>query len=76
MNVRLVDLFISAGEDSVTRVWSVSTGELVHTIPFPVDEQTNLSSIPALSYSDEWGGPGGLPGLMYGTNQVMRWYGT
>ena len=71
----LFSLCFLAGEDSLTRVWSVSTGEMVCTIPYPVDENTNISAIPALNYSDEWGGPGGPAGLLYGTNEVIRWYG-
>ncbi|XP_031564847.1 DDB1- and CUL4-associated factor 4-like [Actinia tenebrosa] len=69
-------LLFAAGEDSLTRVWSVRTGEIVRTIPYPDKESKQIVQVPALCYSDEWGGPGGLPGLMYATNDNVRLYST
>ncbi|XP_048586538.1 DDB1- and CUL4-associated factor 4 isoform X2 [Nematostella vectensis] len=67
-------LLFGAGQDSVTRIWSVRSGELLRSIPFPSDTSRELSAIPALCYADEWGGPGGRPGLMYGTNRTIQFY--
>jgi WD40 repeat protein len=75
-NIVVLNYFFSAGEDSLTRVWSIRSGEIIRTIPYPEHEGSQINSIPAICYGDEWGGPGGLPGLMYGTNDNMRWYGT
>lgn len=67
-------LIFAAGQDSVTRIWSVSSGELLHSIPFPNDVDKSLSSIPALYYSEEWGGKGGMPGLLYGAGDSIYVY--
>lgn len=58
----------------MTRIWSVSSGELLHSIPFPNDVDKSLSSIPALYYSEEWGGKGGMPGLLYGAGDSIYVY--
>ena len=58
----------------MTRIWSVSRGELLHSIPFPNDVDKSLSSIPALYYSEEWGGKGGMPGLLYGAGDSIYVY--
>ena len=58
----------------MTRIWSVSSGELLHSIPFPNDVDKSLSSIPALYYSEEWGGKEGMPGLLYGAGDSIYVY--
>lgn len=67
-------LIFAAGKDSVTRIWSVGSGKLLHTIPFPDNVDKSFSPIPALSYSDEWGGKGGMSGLMYGAGDSVYSY--
>lgn len=49
----------------------MQSGELLHTVPFPKTADLTVGSIPALRYAEEWGGPGGLPGLMYGTEDTI-----
>lgn len=65
---------IAAGQDSVTRIWSIGSGKLLHTIPFPATVDRSLSPIPALYYSEEWGGKGGMPGLLYGAGDSIYSY--
>lgn len=64
----------SGGEDTVTRVWSVQSGEVIRTISFPENAVKAMSAVPALRYAEEWGGPGGFPGLMYGTSDTISLY--
>ncbi|XP_058965531.2 DDB1- and CUL4-associated factor 4 isoform X2 [Pocillopora verrucosa] len=67
-------LIFAAGQDSVTRIWSIGSGKLLHTIPFPATVDRSLSPIPALYYSEEWGGKGGMPGLLYGAGDSIYSY--
>ncbi|KAJ7365490.1 DDB1- and CUL4-associated factor 4 [Desmophyllum pertusum] len=67
-------LIFAAGQDSLTRIWSVRSGELIHSIPFPESVDKSLSPIPALYYSEEWGGKGGMPGLFYGAGDSIYSY--
>jgi len=67
-------LVFAAGQDSVTRIWSVASGELLNSIPFPDSVDKSLSSIPALYYSEAWGGKGGMPGLLYGAGDSIYSY--
>ncbi|RMX43852.1 hypothetical protein pdam_00017841 [Pocillopora damicornis] len=67
-------LIFAAGQDSVTRIWSIGSGKLLHTIPFPATVNRSLSPIPALYYSEEWGGKGGMPGLLYGAGDSIYSY--
>lgn len=67
-------LLFAAGQDSVTRIWSVASGELLHSIPFPDSVDRSVGSIPALYYSEEWGGKGGMPGLLYGAGDTIYSY--
>ena len=64
----------AAGQDSVTRIWSVASGELLHSIPFPDSVDKSLFSIPALNYSEAWGGKRGMPGLLYGAGDSIYSY--
>ena len=66
--------YLAAGQDSVTRIWSVASGELLHSIPFPDSVDRSVGSIPALYYSEEWGGKGGMPGLLYGAGDTIYSY--
>ncbi|KAL9954888.1 hypothetical protein ACROYT_G042473 [Oculina patagonica] len=67
-------LLFAAGIDSMTRIWSIRSGELLHIIPFPTTVDKTLSPIPALYYSEEWGGKGGMPGLLYGAGDSIYSY--
>ena len=66
--------YVAAGQDSVTRIWSIGSGDLIHEIPFPDRVDKSLCPIPALYYSQEWGGKGGMPGLMYGAGDSIYSY--
>ena len=58
----------------MTRIWSIGSGKLLHTIPFPANVDRSLSPIPALYYSEEWGGKGGISGLLYGAGDLIYLY--
>lgn len=65
-------LIFAAGQDSVTRIWSVGSGQLLHSMPIPDGVAgSSLSPIPALYYSEAWGGQGGMPGLLYGAGDSI-----
>lgn len=67
-------LIFAAGQDSMTRIWSIGSGELLHSIPFPERVDKSLGHIPALYYSEGWGGKGGMPGLLYGAGDSIYSY--
>ena len=69
-----VFLNFSAGQDLMTRIWSISSGELLHSIPFPENVDKSDNPIPALCYSDAFGGRGGMPGLLYGAGESIYFY--
>ena len=58
----------------MTRIWSIGSGELLHSIPFPESVDKSLGHIPALYYSEGWGGKGGMPGLLYGAGDSIYSY--
>jgi len=58
----------------VTRIWSIGSGELLHSISFPESVEKSFSPIPALYYSEGWGGKGGMPGLLYGAGDSIYSY--
>ena len=64
----------AAGQDSVTRIWTVASGELLYSIPFLDIVDKSLCSIPALYYSEAWGGKRGMPGLLYGAGDSIYSY--
>lgn len=69
-----VFLNFSAGQDLMTRIWSISSGELLHYIPFPENVDKSENPIPALYYSDAFGGRGGMPGLLQGAGESIYFY--
>ena len=69
-----VFLNFSAGQDLMTRIWSISSGELLHYIPFPEKVDKSENPIPALYYSDAFGGRGGMPGLLQGAGESIYFY--
>ena len=58
----------------MTPIWTVGSGELLHSIPFPESVDKSLGHIPALYYSEGWGGKGGMPGLFYGVGDSIYSY--
>jgi len=67
-------LIFAAGQDLMTRIWSISSGELLHYIPFPENVDKSENPIPALYYSDAFGGRGGMPGLLQGAGESIYFY--
>lgn len=67
-------LMFAAGQDSVTRIWSIASGELLRSIPFPEIMDKSLNQIPALYYSEAWGVGRGIPGLLYGAENSIYFY--
>lgn len=67
-------LIFAAGQDLMTRIWSISSGELLHYIPFPENVDKSENPIPALYYSDAFGGRGGMPGLLQGAGESVYFY--
>ena len=67
-------LNFSAGQDLMTRIWSISSGELLHSIPIPENVDKSENPIPALYYSDAFGGRGGMPGLLQGAGEAIYFY--
>ena len=64
----------AAGQDFVTRIWSIASGELLRSIPFPEIMDKSLNQIPALYYSEAWGVGRGIPGLLYGAENSIYFY--
>ncbi|MFT7806607.1 DDB1- and CUL4-associated factor 4 [Arapaima gigas] len=55
-------LLLAVGQDCYTRLWSLSDGTLLRTIPSP--HPAGKDSIPSVVFSSQLGGRRGLPGLL------------
>uniref|UniRef100_UPI00398F2568 WD repeat domain 21 n=1 Tax=Pristiophorus japonicus TaxID=55135 RepID=UPI00398F2568 len=62
-------ILLAVGQDCYTRIWSLCDGCLLRTIPSPYPACSD--SIPNVAFSSQWGGRGGVPGLLMAVRQDL-----
>ena len=63
------------GQDCYTRLWSLSDGHLLRTIPSPHPAgKEGFDSIPNVVFSSQLGGCKGLPGLLMAVQHDLYYY--
>ncbi|XP_051581242.1 DDB1- and CUL4-associated factor 4-like isoform X1 [Myxocyprinus asiaticus] len=65
-------LLLAVGQDCYTRLWSLSDGHLLRTIPSP--HPAEKDSIPNVVFSSQLGGCRGLPGLLMAVRHDLYYY--
>lgn len=72
LDISNFDIFLTAGQDCYSRIWDLSTGDLLRTIPppYPVDVHT----IPTLYFSNQVGNRSNRPGLIMGMLDEIHFY--
>ncbi|XP_062406102.1 WD repeat domain 21 isoform X2 [Sardina pilchardus] len=68
-------LLLAVGQDCYTRLWSLSDGHLLRTIPSPHPAgKEGFDSIPNVVFSSQLGGCKGLPGLLMAVQHDLYYY--